>query len=159
MENETTGQKSFFREDYRKEIDPLLDYFYNFLSAKSWTGWALQALFEEDTRISKRILQHLYTCSETKFLYDLVKDMAERKSEQEKQGINFDKIDYGNFAGEFHEKFPPFWNELRNSPNPDFGACEKCVKDIKLKHVRKHKKFLEESDPKMWNFFERSVST
>jgi len=147
-------KKMAFREDYRKEIDSVLDCFYNFLSSRSWTGWALQYLFQSDARMSKRILQHLYTCSDTKFLYDLVKNMTEKIYEQEKQGVNSDKINYGNFAGEFHEKFHPIWDELKNYPNADFGACEKCIKDIKLKHVKKHKKFLKNSDPKMWSLFE-----
>lgn len=148
-----------FREDYHKEIKPLLDYFQQLLTSSSFSSWGLKALFEHNPRLSKRILQHLYTCSETKLLYDIVKNMVNKKLELEKQGVNYDKINesLGIFVLQFRDKFYPIWAELETIPNPDFGICEKC-KDIKLKHVKNKKKILEKSDPVMWNLFERSES-
>ena len=120
----------------------------------------MRAIFESNPRKSKRILQHLYTGPDTRPFYDTVKNMVDSIKEQEAQGVNYDKISgsLGKFTASFHDKFYPIWNELKTTPNPDFGACEECVKHIKLKHVQKHKKFLENSDASLWNFFERSVS-
>ena len=52
----------------------------------------------------------------------------------------------------FRSKFKPIWLDLKKSVNPDFGACDECVKHIKLKQVQRHEKFLENSDPHMWDF-------
>ena len=63
----------------------------------------------------------MYTCKETRFLYDMVKDTSEGKNTS---------------AFEFETKFKPIWDELTNKHNPDFGACDDCidyVTDKKLK--------------------------
>ncbi len=85
--DKATGQEPFFRDDYRKEIDPLLDHFHDFLFARSWASWALRPIFDSNPRKSKRILQHLYTCPETRSFYEIVRDMAKSIEEQEKQDV------------------------------------------------------------------------
>jgi len=155
-----SGDKTLVvKEDYQKEIEPLLDFFQRFLLKRAWASWELRPLFENNPRLSKRLLQHLYTCKETRFLYDLVKDMANHISEKEQQNVDYDEINssLGKFTMDFHDKFYPIWSEIKTSPNPDFGACDKC-KHMKLDHVKKHKKTLDKSDSKSWNLFERSES-
>lgn len=49
------------------------------------------------------------------------------------------------------DEFGHLWKIMRSSTNPNFGACETCVNDIKLKKVSKHKKFLKNSDLSMWD--------
>lgn len=148
-------RKRLFRDDYKKEIEPLLDHFYILLTKQIWGDSELDALFRRNSIMSKRILQHLYTCPNTRFLYDMVKEMTEKLNELETKGVGYDEKYHhlDNVVRKFREGFYPIWTELKNSPNPDFGACEKCIEGIKLKHVQKYKKFLKNSDPKMWNLF------
>ena len=81
----------------------------------------------------------MFTCDDTKFLYQMVKESSEKK--------NISAVD-------FQRKFLPIWRDLTSSPFPDFGACDECVQKIKLKEVKKHKKTLKKSESKQWNLFE-----
>ena len=146
-------KKQDYKEDYKEEIESLFDHFRRFLLKPAYAPWELPALFERNSRVSRKILQHLYTCSETKSLYDLLKKMSDSMKEQEKKGITKDNFDIDSFVNDFRNKFYPIWHELQTSPNPDFGSCDKC-KDLDLDYVKKHKKFLEESDNALWNLFD-----
>jgi len=96
----------------------------------------------------------MYTCTETRSSYEIVKKLFEKIRELEKNKINSDEINKqtSDFFMDFRKDFKPMWKELHTSPNPDFGACENCIKNIKLKHVKKHKNFLKNSDDSMWDF-------
>ena len=138
--DKATRQEPFFRDDYRKEIDPLLDFF-NSLMRPSWPYTnALWIVFNHDKLTGKRVLQHLYTCEKTRELYEIVKNYYENKIEKPNQ------------AELFREKLRPIWSDLKKAVNPEFGACEECIRHIKLEHVQKHKKTLKKCDDSMWNF-------
>lgn len=140
IRNKQHDKKYFFRDDYRKEIEPLLDLFNNMMRTQSLYTNAIWIVFNHDQLTGKRVLQHLYTCEKTRELYDMVKEYYDTNSENP------------NRAEKFRSKFKPIWLDLKKSVNPDFGACDECVKHIKLKQVQRHKKFLENSDPHMWDF-------
>jgi len=127
-----------FLKKYREEVDPLLNYFNFLMSAEIYHGNEIEITFTRNPNIGRRILQHLYTCDKTRFVYDLVKDASNGKK------VTID---------EFQNKFFPIWQELQISTFVTFGACKECVEHIKLKEVQKHKKFLRKSDPKMWDVF------
>ena len=140
--DKTTGQEPFFRDDYRKEIDPLLKHFNNMMRTESLYSNAIWIVFGHDKLTSKRILQHLYTCEKTRECYEIVKKYYETKTEKPNQ------------AEIFKSKFKPIWSDLKKSTHPDFGACDECIKHIKLKHVQKHKKTLKKCSDSMWNFID-----
>ena len=129
-----------FRDDYRKELESLLSIFNNMMSKESLYSNAIWIVFRHDKLTGKRVLQHLYTCEKTRELYEIVKNYYKTNTETPNQ------------AEIFCSKFKPIWLDLKKSVNPDFGACEDCVKHIKLKHVQKHKKTLKKCDDSMWDF-------
>ncbi|MDH3192413.1 MAG: hypothetical protein OEM18_06995 [Nitrosopumilus sp.] len=101
--------KKDYKEDYKEEIEPLLNHFRYFITKGSWASWELVRLFQCNPRISNRILQHLYTCSETRFLYDLLKKMSEHR-EEKKEGLNEDQIHgtIGDYVNQFRKNFIQF---------------------------------------------------
>ena len=103
---------------------------------------ALQIIFNYDKLTGKRVLQHLYTCEKTKELYEIVKKYYETQTKEPNQ------------AELFRKKLRPIQLYLKKVANPDFGACDECIKHIKLKHVQKHKKTLKKCDDSMWNFID-----
>ena len=138
--DKTTGQEPFFRDDYRKEIDPLLDFFNNLMGVNYPYDSALSIVFRHNQLTGKRVLQHLYTCEKTRELYEIIKNYYETKTKEPNQ------------AEFFRSKFKPIWLDMKKSVNPDFGACDECIKHIRLKHIQKHKKTLKNCDDSMWNF-------
>lgn len=57
--DKTTGQEPFFRDDYRKEIDPLLGFFNRLMRPQSLYSNALWSIFSHDTLTGKRVLQQV----------------------------------------------------------------------------------------------------
>lgn len=131
------------RDDYKIEIEPLLNFFNNLMSTQSPYSNALWGIFHQNRITGKRVLQHLYTFEQTHELYEIIKKYYQNKTENPNQ------------AQLFRGKFKDVWKNLKNSSNPDFGACSECVNHIALKHVKKHKEFLENADEKMWDFIDK----
>ena len=125
-------------QKYKDHIKPLLMYFGNFMKQDVYLKNDIETIFTFDSLMSKKILQHMYSFDKTKILYEMVKDTA--------KGKDVSPID-------FKAKFFSIWNDLITSPFPDFGACEECLKKIKIKEVKRCKKILKDADPKMWDLF------
>ena len=155
MESKITGHNSFFREDYNNEVNGLLEFSAFKNIAYHDAGNFLHHL-KSNPNVTSRLLQHLYSNSNSIFLYKQLKDI----SELDKELINCP----GESAGEirnkrdiliskFRKEYESFRLGIKFFHNPDFGACSVCIEGIKLKKLEKYKKILKGTNDAMWNLF------
>lgn len=131
-------RNQFFKKEYRDEISNVLG-----LIPNKQGGYTSNDFRNQLTTIplmTRRLLQHMYT-SDNVELYEKLHLVTK------KQGGVVGDLEVAKIVDEFGK----LWKVIQSSPNPNFGACEACVQDIKLKKVSKHKKFLENSNSSMWD--------
>lgn len=134
----TQHRNQFFKKEYRDEISNVFG-----LIPDKERGYTPNDFRNQLTAIplmTRLLLQHIHTSGNVE-LYKKLHLVTKKQ---------------GGIVGDFEvakivDEFGKLWKVMQSSPNPNFGACEACVQDIKLKKVSKHKKFLENSDSSMWD--------
>ena len=137
--DKATGQEPFFRDDYRKHIEPLL----NILFMNTRMGHPHDQFWTSirgKNATVKRILQHFYTGQNTRKFYDLLIEANKKPNAED------------NTFSSLRQEYNRLRNKILNESYPDFGACEECIKHIKLDCVKKHKNTIKKSDDSMWDF-------
>ncbi len=143
--NKATGQESFFRTDYKNHIDPLLNILFMHTTMRNHHDQFWNSVKGQDYTI-ERLLQHFYTGKDTRYFYDSLKEIVKNPDNSDLFNVFFDEYD-------------KLRSKILNRSYVDFGACNDCIDNINLKHVKKHRKLLKKSNDSMWNFlFEHSES-
>ena len=131
-------RNQFFKKEYREEISNVFG-----LIPNKQGGYTPNEFRNQLTSISlmtRRLLQHMHTSGNVE-LYNKLLLVTK------KQGGVVEDPEVAQILNEFGK----LWKVMQSSPDPNFGACEACVQDIKLKKVSKHKKFLKNSNSSMWD--------
>jgi len=145
------GQTTFFRDDYSKEVNYILGKLPIGLTYNDYGNWF--GFFQKNPIVVKRLLQHIYTYDDSHEIYNHIKKSlslhnqrhdADNKAENKKER----ELEMHKFV----EKVMQLKHEYVDQIDPNFGACEECLKKIKwTKKVRKHKDTIE-NNPKFWDW-------
>ena len=127
------------RDDYKKHIDPLLNILFSTTNYFHPYDSFITSIRGRKPSV-RRLIQHIYTGKDTRQFYDALVN------------VNNNINDKDRLFRDLFENYIILRNKIKDETYPDFGACEECIDHIKLKHVKKHKETLKNSDASMWDF-------
>ena len=143
-------EKTFFRDDYSREVNYILNKIPKNLAYNDYSNWF--GFFLNNPNIIRRIFQHLYTYDNSHEIYNHIKKSLSLYNQRHNaKNEDENKKEREKELYKFVEKIMRLKHELMDQIDPNFGACEECLKIKWSNKVRNHKKTIEDN-PKLWDW-------